>query len=422
MLGGPLPAMALERAYCGAADGGLGLRRARDLRFPAFVASRVEAAPLVGHIFDGMAAEGVPVDAARACYDAQLATARAKLEASLDPERRGRLGAILAEGGRMAQERFDAMLSGRGAAHGLEDDADDAPQGGVVGEAGSDDPGHVRTRAVPRLQRRIAGLVDAQRSNTLQAAAVAEAREHDERRVRDLCDASVSHDWRYSLAPTSRHTLEPDVYVDAVRLRLGAAGGPPDTICHVCGRPGMVGGAHALCCAPGPSTRGHNEARDCLLALARRGDPHAEPEALGLLPAAPGLRPADVLTSAAGGNNLVALDVGVASPDSQAAVQNGDGLEAMRKRKAGVYAPVADTMRDSGLEYRPMPWSCWGREHADTTEVLVMLCRRAARRRGEANWRRTLRLFRADICAILARRASAMWQQCALAPDEECGA
>ena len=76
-------------------------------------------------------------------------------------------------------------------------------------------------------------------------------------------------------------------------------------------------------------------------------------------------------------------------------------------------------MRDVGLEYRPMPWSCWGREHAGTTEMLVALCRRAARRCGEASWRRTLRLFRADLGAILAWRASAMWRHCALAPCEE---
>ena len=54
-----------------------------------------------------------------------------------------------------------------------------------------------------------------------------------------------------------------------------------------------------------------------------------------------------------------------------------------------------------------------------TTTVLVALCRRAARRRGEANWRHSLRLFRADIGAVLARRASAMWRQCALAPYAE---
>ena len=202
--------------------------------------------------------------------------------------------------------------------------------------------------------------------------------------------------------------------MDAVRLRLGVAQGPPKQRCLVCGRDCTVDGAHALCCAPGPSTRGHNEARDCLLALARRGDPHAEKEALGLLPTAPGSRPADVLTSAVGGNGLVALDVGIASPDSQAAVAAGDGLEAMRKRKANVYAGHEEGMRQSGLAYAPLPWSCWGREHADTTTMLESLCRRAARRQGEANWRATLRFFRAEMGAILARRASAMWRQCSL--------
>ena len=171
---------------------------------------------------------------------------------------------------------------------------------------------------------------------------------------------------------------------------------------------------HVLCCAPGPSTTGHNEVRDRLLALARRGDPHAEKEASGLLPVAPGRRPADVLTRATGGNGLAALDVGIASPDSRLAIREGDGLEAMRKRKKGEYRPFADALKEAGVSYCPLPWSCWGREHADTSAMLESLARRAARRSGEADWRVTLRRFRADVGALLARRASLMWRQCAL--------
>ena len=91
----------------------------------------------------------------------------------------------------------------------------------------------------------------------------------------------------------------------------------------------------------------------------------------------------------------------------------------MRARKQGFYADYVDNMRAASLVYAPMPWSCWGREHAATTAWLESLCRRAARRKGEANWRASLRLFRADIGAILARRASAMWRQCALAHEAE---
>ena len=285
----------------------------------------------------------------------------------------------------------------------------------VVDEAGVDDPEHVRTKSVPQLQRRIAAVLDDQRAKALSDAAATDGRDHDARRVRDLCDETVNHEWLWSLAPTSRHTLEPDVYVDAVRLRLGAAHGPSHGICLVCGRKGAVGGQHALCCAPGPSTRGHNDLRDRLLELARGGDPHAEKEATGLLPDALGIRPADVLTNATGGCGLIAFDVGIASPDSLAAAAAGDGLEAMRKRKQSKYAPHADSMRAAGLTYIPLPWSCWGREHADTTTALERLSRRAARRRGDADWRVVLRAFRADVGAILARRASEMWRQCALA-------
>jgi hypothetical protein len=111
----------------------------------------------------------------------------------------------------------------------------------------------------------------------------------------------------------------------------------------------------------------------------------------------------------------VALDVGIASPDSQAAVAGGDALEVMRTRKLGEYKELEAALREADLAYTPVPWSCWGREHADTTRVLEALCRRAARHRGTADWRAVLRAFRADVGAILARRASCMWRQCALA-------
>ena len=91
----------------------------------------------------------------------------------------------------------------------------------------------------------------------------------------------------------------------------------------------------------------------------------------------------------------------------------------MRVRKLSEYAPFADAMREMDLQYVPIPWSCWGREHADTTKILTALCRRAARRRGLADWRAILRQLRGDICAALARRAARMMRQCFLAPAGE---
>ena len=58
LLGGSLPQMCEERAACGARDGGLGLRRAEEICYPAFLASRIEtralAEELVGNLHDDL--------------------------------------------------------------------------------------------------------------------------------------------------------------------------------------------------------------------------------------------------------------------------------------------------------------------------------------------------------------------------------
>ena len=119
---------------------------------------------------------------------------------------------------------------------------------------------------------------------------------------------------------------------------------------------------------------------------------------------------------------MVALDVGIASPDSLAAMAAGDCLEAMRVRKKDEYAEFEAALREAELVYTPIPWSCWGREHEDTTKVLEALSRRTARHRGHADWKAVLRSFRADVGAVIARRASAMWCQCDLAEAAGCAA
>ena len=217
------------------------------------------------------------------------------------------------------------------------------------------------------------------------------------------------------LDPRTPRALEPDAYVTAVRLRLGAGFADAPATCRACGKQQVCSsGAHALCCAPGPSTVGHNEVRDLIHAVAKQADPAAETEVLGILQAAPGLRPADILTNAASEGLLTSLDVGVASPD---AVHAGDDcLEAMRARKARSYARFEREFDAQGMAYRPITFSCWGREHPDTTVVLESIARRAARRCGISGWRTLLRRLRGDIGAALARRAAAMLRTCFLSP------
>ena len=101
----------------------------------------------------------------------------------------------------------------------------------------------------------------------------------------------------------------------------------------------------------------------------------SEKETVGLLDTAPGLRPADFLTSAVSPQHLPALEA-------------------------------------EGIEYRPLVWSCWGREHPDTTAVLTMLARHAARRRGLPSHKPLLQKTRAQVGAALARRSAAMLRAC----------
>jgi hypothetical protein len=171
---------------------------------------------------------------------------------------------------------------------------------------------------------------------------------------------------------------------------------------------------HALCCAPGPSKQGHDDVRDELLDFVRLADATAEPEVLGLIACAPGLRPADILTSALARGRETALDVGVASPDSQGA--GSDCLNSLRRRKLRTYAAFAADLEASRVDYRPLPWSCYGREHPDTTAVLVAIAQRAARRQGCADHKPLLARARAAIGVALARRGARMVMRCLRRP------
>ena len=167
---------------------------------------------------------------------------------------------------------------------------------------------------------------------------------------------------------------------------------------------------HAWLCANGESTKGHNSVRDCLLDFVRLADSTSEPEVLGFIVCAPGFRPADILTTALGENQTTALDVGVVAPNARSVRE--DCTEFMRRTKIGRYAPFEADPAGQQVVYRPLIWSCFGREHADTSAVLTAIARRAAHRRGLADFRPLLFNARASIGAALARRSARMVLSC----------
>jgi hypothetical protein len=411
-LGGDLPQHSLAQAAVGVTQGGLGFRRAVDLAIPAFLASRVEARPFVQHLFAAMAAQGVDVPGAMQHYDEQLRLALQQLEGRLSANRAARAREMCERAAVVAKERLAAITAGGqlgavGAPVG-------AGQAGaqLLGEAGAEDPEHPVSHRVgrPQLQHALSGLVDRDGLDTLIANLTADSRSFDVRRLQDLRDDTVSSEWLWAVDPRAPAALEPDAYVAAVRLRVGAGFATEPMPCRACRGTLDPGGCHALCCAPGESTRGHNDVRDSLFDLARLADGTAEREVLGLLEAAPGLRPADVLTSAASPGLASALDVGIASPDAMHAGE--DCTESMRVRKRVVYSRHLPALLAEGIEYRPLVWSCWGREHPDTTAVLTQLARQAARRKGAADFQPLLRRARARIGAAIARRAAGMLRAC----------
>ena len=83
----------------------------------------------------------------------------------------------------------------------------------------------------------------------------------------------------------------------------------------------------------------------------------------------------------------------------------------MRLRKVDLHRAHFEDLRIQGIDYQPLVWSCWGREHEDTSKILRQLARSNARRRGD-ECAPVLTAMRHTVCAALARRSAAMVLSC----------
>ena len=401
---------AAAQASAGVRVGGLGLRTASLCQDAAFVASRIESRPFVEHLLAEMWATGVHIDGGMQLYDAQTEQSICRIEAFLDASRAAAVRRLCEQAAESAALRLIALISGQ-----------HAPTGGPVGIghagahlvtlAGAEDDEHPMKDPRGRLQHELLKVVDEHSLGPLVAKFRQTGLKNDLNRLEELSHESVSHDWLWSTSDTPEGGLEPDEFIAAVRVRLGAQHAEEPQLCQACGShildPKCT---HALCCAPGACVRGHNDARDSLLDFARLADSTSEPEVLGLISSAPDLRPADILTSALGGSHMTALDVGISSPDAVGA--GDDCTVTMRRRKLRRYEPFERELQDHQIAYRPVVWSCYGREHSDTTSVLIAIARRAARRLGYSDFKPLLARARAKIGVAIARRCARMVLAC----------
>ena len=143
----------------------------------------------------------------------------------------------------------------------------------------------------------------------------------------------------------------------------------------------------------------------------------AEPEVVGFIARAPGLHPTALSPTALTMNCDTALDIGIASPDAAGA--GADCTEPMRRRKLTKYGRFLQELLETNVVYRPLIWSRYGREHADTTAAITAIARRAARRQGLADHRRLLGRFRAAVGVALARCSARMVHACSRRPPEQ---
>jgi len=290
-----------------------------------------------------------------------------------------------------------------------------------VADAGLEDSEHPAFVAggggATKAQKRLSDLVDKVRLEELEQRLTQQQRGVDLRRLKELRDEHVSHDWLWCLHPVHNQPLSSAEFVNAVRLRLGVAGPSEPTPCALCGSTLDTSGAHPLCCAKGECSRGHNQIRDVVHKAALAADPAAEQEPLGLIVDHPTLRPADVLTSAALPGCLAALDIGVMAPEASGA--GSDCAAAIRRRKLGEYDVYEDDLRRAGLTYVPITWSAFGRPHPTTHAILCNLARQAARRRGGSDAAVLQRRTAASIGLEVARRGARMVMACLPGGDEE---
>jgi hypothetical protein len=259
---------------------------------------------------------------------------------------------------------------------------------------------------------------------------LADLREQDDaaaqvriRQLMDLGNAETVHSWLWAVNPAHGFVLDPDDYVTALRLRLGVDVAEYDGAqkCGECERRITASelGRHAMLCAKGRRTTAHNRIRDHLAGLAKICDSATETEvqwAAAVGSGGPNIdarRPADILTSAAplGGVGYVALDVGITTPFTVAAMSRPDYdvLGAYRAEKVRKYATAA---ADAKWDYRPVIISAFGRRHTDAKHVVHRLAVAAAKRFGVKSATKIEDAWWRNCGTLLMERACRMVERC----------
>ena len=404
-VGGTVPDDAWEQATLGLEEGGLGIRTPEMVALPAFVASRTTARAGAFAMFQAMAEAGfVEQGVLEARFDARTAAAEERLRNLChSPAAADQVSAHVRAADDAANTACRHALSGRGVTPGRPTQPSDS----VL-------PAEQHLHGVPKapaLQRQLCRVLDGKRRARLCEKWRTAGREEDAIRLEDLADSHQDHTWVGAEHPERGPGLSSNEWVTAIRLRLGLDFLASDRLCSACGKSILdTRCSHALCCAKGESTRGHNQVRNFLLAAFAPADPGAEAEVPGLAPSQPTWRPADILTTAAHPTMSVAVDVMVKCPFAAGAGQ--DCTEAGKREKLERYESILPELEAQGIRYSPAVFSAYGRRHPDVTAMLQEAARRAARHYGCADPSALRRRWERSLAIAVWCRVAAMVEHC----------
>ena len=182
-------------------------------------------------------------------------------------------------------------------------------------------------------------------------------------------------------------------------------------LCGRCGRHVLdLQGKHVLCCVGS----GHSRVRDPIAMGLAMADAGTVTEPLGLVPSAPNLRPADILTRA---STVDGCDVGIASPEASGA--GLDSVESMRVRQlehTGERVPME--LEEQNVLYTPLVLSCYGRRSSILTSLLRAAAQQAARTRDASTAESLVWRWELVVVVQVWRRTAMMVRRCLPRPGE----
>ena len=231
-------------------------------------------------------------------------------------------------------------------------------------------------------------------------------------RLRHIVAPGQGHQWVHAIHGSRHSALTPVEWEIAIRIRQGCLHHTTHHTpqCQTCGKSVTNFASHALCCAHAECTAGHNRVRDVLLDCLREVDASADKEVPNLIPSAPGLRPADVLTRALSHSGETAIDVMIKATTTLNHTPNPHlaGLTA----KVAKYAQHTEALKAEGITYAPWVWSAYGSPSPQVIAGLERAARKLPPNERLGTPKATVTRWRNRIAVEIWRRAARMTARC----------